>query len=341
MKKKVYIIYTGGTIGMKATEDGYAPTKGFLREQMAAMPELKHDDMPEYFIHEYEPLLDSSNMTADNWTTIAMDIYNNYHEYDGFVVLHGTDTMAYTASALSFMLEGLGKPVIITGSQIPLCEVRSDGKANLITAMIIAADYKLPEVCLYFGDKLLRGCRSIKSSADRLHAFTSPNFPPLATVGIDIKINWNLVLPLPNTDFRVQRLRQHNIGCLRLFPGISPAFVENVLKTPLEGLILETYGVGNGPDKDEKLMEVIKNSVDRGVVIVACTQCVHGTVNLKEYAAGMALAKAGVVSGYDMTIESALTKMLYLFSKGFSTDEIKKGMQISLRGELTPLSHYE
>ncbi len=337
MKKKVYIIYTGGTIGMKPTEDGYAPAKGFLREQMEAMPELKHDDMPEYFIHEYDPLLDSANMTPDNWMEIAMDIYNNYYEYDGFVVLHGTDTMAYTASALAFMLEGLAKPVVITGSQIPLYEIRSDGRVNLITAMQIAANYKIPEVCLYFGDKLLRGCRSVKFSADRLHAFTSPNFPPLGTVGIDIKINWDLVLPFPNRDFKVQRLRQHNIGYLRFFPGISAAVVENMLRIPLEGLILETYGLGNGPDKDKELMEVIKNAVDRGVVIVACTQCVHGIVNLREYAAGMALAKAGVVSGYDMTGEAALAKMLYLFSKGFSSGEVRDMMQRNLRGELTSL----
>ena len=337
MKKKVYIIYTGGTIGMKPTEDGYAPAKGFLREQMEAMPELKHDDMPEYFIHEYDPLLDLANMTPDNWMEIAMDIYNNYYEYDGFVVLHGTDTMAYTASALAFMLEGLAKPVVITGSQIPLYEIRSDGRVNLITAMQIAANYKIPEVCLYFGDKLLRGCRSVKFSADRLHAFTSPNFPPLGTVGIDIKINWDLVLPFPNRDFKVQRLRQHNIGYLRFFPGISAAVVENMLRIPLEGLILETYGLGNGPDKDKELMEVIKNAVDRGVVIVACTQCVHGIVNLREYAAGMALAKAGVVSGYDMTGEAALAKMLYLFSKGFSSGEVRDMMQRNLRGELTSL----
>lgn len=341
MRKKVYIIYTGGTIGMKPTENGYAPAKGFLREQMEAMSELKHDDMPEYDLHEYEPLLDSANMTPDNWTDIAMDIYNNYHEYDGFVILHGTDTMAYTASALSFMLEGLDKPVIITGSQIPLCEVRSDGRVNLVTAMIIAAYYKIPEVCLYFGDKLLRGCRAIKASADRLHAFDSPNFPPLGTVGLDIKINWNLVLPIPNIGLKVHRIKQHNIGYFRLFPGISPSVVENVLKTPLEGLILETYGVGNGPDKDEELMKVIRDAVDRGGVIVACTQCVHGTVNLKEYAAGVALARAGLVSGYDMTGEAALAKMLFLFSKGFSVDEIKERMQISLRGELTPFLHYE
>jgi len=334
MRKKVYIIYTGGTIGMRPTEHGYAPARGFLKKQMEIMFELKHKDMPEYCIHEYEPLLDSANMTPDNWTAIAMDIYNNYKEYDGFIVLHGTDTMAYTASALSFMLEGLDKPVIVTGSQIPLCEIRSDGRINLITAMMIAANYKIPEVCLYFGDKLLRGCRSVKVSADRLDAFTSPNFPPLGMVGIDIKINWDLVLPYPNAELKVQKLKKHAIGSLRLFPGISASVVENVLKTPLEGLALETYGVGNGPDQDEELMKVIKNAIDRGVVITACTQCVHGTVNLSEYAAGAALARAGVVSGYDMTQEATLTKMIYLFSKGLSVNEIRKKMQISLRGEL-------
>ena len=193
MRKRVYIAYTGGTIGMKRTRDGYVPASGFLQQQMEAMPELKHPSMPRFDVHEYAPLLDSSNMTPREWVAIARDIGDHYDEYDGFVVLHGTDTMAYTTSALPFMLHGLGKPVIVTGSQIPLCEVRNDARENLITSLLIAANYDIPEVCLYFGGKLLRGCRAVKVSADGFAAFDSPNVPPLGTVGIDIEINWDLV----------------------------------------------------------------------------------------------------------------------------------------------------
>ncbi|MCU1348290.1 MAG: ansA, partial [Acidobacteria bacterium] len=184
MKKRVYVAYTGGTIGMERTAGGYVPRPGYLQKQMAAMPELRHASMPKFTIHEYAPLLDSSNMTPREWVKIAHDIARHYDDYDGFVVLHGTDTMAYTSSALPFMLHGLRKPVIISGSQIPLCEVRNDARENLITSLLIAATYDIPEVCLYFGGKLLRGCRAVKVSADGFAAFDSPNHPPLGTVGI-------------------------------------------------------------------------------------------------------------------------------------------------------------
>jgi L-asparaginase len=185
VRKRVYIAHTGGTIGMKRTRAGYTPQAGYLQALMTEMPELRHDSMPAYTIHDYRPLLDSSNMTPSEWVTIAHDIAGHYREYDGFVVLHGTDTMAYTASALPFMLHGLGKPVVITGSQIPLCEIRNDARENLITSLLIAANHDIPEVCLYFGGKLLRGCRAVKVSADGFAAFDSPNFPPLGTVGIE------------------------------------------------------------------------------------------------------------------------------------------------------------
>src|SRR5437764_3570361 len=193
MRKRVYIAYTGGTIGMRRTRDGYSPEPGYLQQQLDAMPELRHDSMPLVTINEYAPLLDSSNMTPREWVKIAHDIAGHYDDYDGFVVLHGTDTMAYTASALPFMLNGVAKPVIITGSQIPLCEVRNDARENLITSLLIASTYNVPEVCLYFGGKLLRGCRAVKVSADGFAAFDSPNFPPLGTVGIGIEINWPFV----------------------------------------------------------------------------------------------------------------------------------------------------
>src|SRR5207253_9754165 len=220
-------------------------------------------------------------------------------------------------------------------SQIPLCEVRNDARENLITSLLIAANHAIPEVCLYFGGKLLRGCRAVKVSADGFAAFDSPNLPPIGTVGTDIEINWPLVRK------RGRRLRVEEftsravVSALRLFPGISPDLVRNVLRPPLQGLVLETYGVGNGPDKDEDFIAAIAEATGRGVVIVDCTQCLEGTVDLGEYATGSALARAGVISGYDMTAEAALAKMYYLFSRGWTPAKVRREMQRDLRGELT------
>ncbi|MGI6227012.1 MAG: asparaginase [Peptococcales bacterium] len=335
MRKKVYIAYTGGTIGMTPSDEGYVPTPGYLQKQIKTIMELQSGIMPEYTINEYNPLLDSANMTPANWDLIAQDIADNYYHYDGFVVLHGTDTMAYTASALSFMLEGLNKPVIITGSQIPICEIRNDARDNLITAILIAGNYHIPEVCLYFGDKLLRGNRTVKISADELDAFDSPNFPPLGTVGIDIKINHNLLKPAKEKDLAFHKLTDHSIGTLRLFPGISAQVIENFLKPPLKGLVLETYGVGNIPDNNKDLINVLEKASQEGVVIAACTQSLRGTVDLGAYKAGSALLKAGVIGCFDMTTEAALAKMYYLFSRGYSVDKIRRLMQVNLCGELT------
>jgi L-asparaginase len=336
VKKRVYIAHTGGTIGMNRTRDGYTPLPGYLQKQMESMPEFRHPSMPEFTIHDYDPLLDSSNMTPRDWVKIARDIAGHYDDYDGFVVLHGTDTMAYTASALPFMLDGLRKPVIITGSQIPLCEVRNDARENLITSLLIASNEAIPEVCLYFGGKLLRGCRSVKVSADGFAAFDSPNSPPLGTVGIDIEIDWNLVRRTnAGAHLRVQELTSPVVSALRLFPGISPELVRNVLRPPLQGLVLEAYGVGNGPDHDREFLAALTEATGRGVVIVDCTQCLEGTVDLSEYATGSALARAGVISGFDLTAEAALAKLYYLFSRGDAPESVKRDMQVDLRGEMT------
>lgn len=337
-KKRVYIINTGGTIAMQKTRDGYAPAPGFLARQMAAMPEFQGELMPEYDIHEYRPLLDSANMTPQDWLKIARDVAGHYDRYDGFVILHGTDTMAYTASALPFMFRGLQKPVILTGSQIPLCEVRNDARENLITAMLIAANFTIPEVCLYFGDKLFRGCRTVKVNADGFDAFASPNFPPLGLVGIDIDIKWNRILPMtgPGTGLEVQEIGPVSLGALRLFPGLPAEIVGHMLQPPLQGLVLEAYGVGNGPSNNTAFLAALAKAVGRGVVIVDCTQCLAGTVDLGDYATGSALARAGVISGFDMTVEAALAKMYYLFSQDLPVEAVKQLMQTDLRGELTP-----
>lgn len=336
-RKRVYVAYTGGTIGMRPTADGYAPAPGYLAEIMAAEERLHAPEMPEFVIHEYEPLLDSADMTPTHWLAIARDIEAQYADFDGFVVLHGTDTMAYTASALPFIMQGLAKPIIVTGAQIPLCEVRSDGRANLITALQLAADFPIAEVCLYFRDVLLRGCRSTKIDADGLQAFGSPNYPPLGTAGVDIEIDWVRVLPPPQPDTRlaVHELVPPRVAALRLFPGISAEILRNVLQAPLQGLVLQSYGRGNGPSQDPELLSALRDATDRGVVVVATSQCVSGTINLRDYVPGSALADAGVISGYDMTDEAALAKLCYLLSCDLAPAELRKRLRTSLRGELT------
>ena len=323
---------------------------------MAVMPELADPRMPGYDIHEYDPLLDSSNMRPADWVRIGQDIVAHYDAYDGFIVLHGTDTMAYTASALPFFLQGLRKPVIVTGSQIPLCEIRNDARANLITSMLIAAEYPVPEVCLCFGGKLLRGCRAVKVDADGLDAFDSPKYPPLGIMGVEIQIDpthvqsqadpcpgtasMHRVAPEDGVSLAAPRA-EATVGAFRLFPGLSPDLLRNMLRPPLQGLVLEAYGVGNGPDRDAAILEALAEATAHGVVIVAITQCLRGAVHLGEYAAGSALAKAGVISGHDMTAEAALCKLFYLFSQGLPPETVAVRMAEDLCGELTapaPLS---
>lgn len=335
MKKRVLIIYTGGTIGMKKTPKGYAPVEGYLSEVFPNIYDMNNPAAPDWELYEMKPLLDSSEITVREWNKIAEVIYDNYAKYDGFVVLHGTDTMAYTASALSFILDGLDKPVVLTGSQIPLSEMRSDGWDNLVTSLIVAADGVAREVCLYFSGKLLRGNRAVKMSADKLVAFDSPNFPRLAEMGINIKYNRSVMSYKKSDGLKMQPLSNIPIGVLKVFPGIQFGLFRAIMTEKLSAVVLETFGSGNIPSDGGALIPIIHDAFEGGSVVTVCSQCPSGTVTLGAYETSSALKAAGAVSGGDMTTEAAVAKLYYLFSLGIDKEEIKKKMEENLRGEIS------
>lgn len=334
-KKSIYVAYTGGTIGMQRSTQGYIPVSGHLQQQLAQMPEFHRQEMPDFTIHEYQPLMDSSDMTPADWQHIADDIAANYDNYDGFVILHGTDTMAFTASALSFMLENLSKPVIVTGSQIPLEELRSDGQINLLNSLYIAANYPINEVSLFFNNRLYRGNRSTKAHADGFDAFSSPNLPPLLEAGIHIRRLNTPPAPKSQGPLIVHTVVPQPIGVVTIYPGMSADVVSNFLRQPVKALILRSYGVGNAPQQGAFIHE-LREACARGIIVVNLTQCMSGKVNMGGYATGNALAQAGVISGADMTVEAALTKLHYLLSQQQDVATVRAAMLLNLRGELTP-----
>ena len=335
-KKKVYVAYTGGTIGMKPSDKGFVPESGYFTDLISSLPEFESPDMPQMEMCEYENLIDSSNITPEDWFRISQDIESRFDDFDGFVVLHGTDTMAYTASALSFMLEDLSKPVIVTGSQIPWSQMRTDARDNLVTSLLLAGNYDIPEVGLYFHNRLYRGNRSRKLDASGFHAFESPNFPPIADVGTKIKLNTELLLTEPAATLKIRKITTPQVIILSLFPGFPAELLENVIaSSSIRGLVLMTYGMGNAPCNDKALLKLLQKASDQGIVIVNCTQCYKGSVDMSGYETGQRLLDAGVISGFDMTPEATLTKLSYLLSSDLSVEQIKQQMQNNLRGELS------
>jgi len=335
-RARVLLLHTGGTLGMRRRSDGsYAPEAGALAAALQRMPELAQAPLPEIELVEFDPLLDSSDMQPHDWQRVADALAARLPEVAGAVVLHGTDTMAYTASALSFMLTGIDRPVILTGSQIPLIEVRSDARENLVTALLLACDPGLHEVCVYLNGRLLRGNRVTKVSSAGFDAFDSPNLPALAEVGVEVRWRRELLRPAAPAPLQALRLAPVPVVALRLFPGITGAVLRQVLRDPVRGLVLETYGSGNAPSRDPDFIAALAEASARGVVIVNVTQCLRGSVRMAAYAAGRGLERAGVVSGGDMTAEAALTKLTVLLSQALSPSEVAQAMARDVAGELS------
>lgn len=344
MPRRLLLIYTGGTIGMKQQAEGLVPAND-LAADILDMPELGqafHARPPIIDIITYDELIDSSDMTPAQWIRIARDVEQHYDDYDGFVILHGTDTLAYTSSALSFFLRRSGKPVVLTGAQLPFGFPRSDARNNLISALEVAANMppELARVCVVFGSRILQGNRATKVSAQAYDAFDSPRFLRLGSIGIDIE--YNSQLPAINQAFRGEVRNGHappndSVALIKLFPGFSPVLLEAICAGEnLRGIVLEAFGSGNGPSQDKHFLATVSAAVEKGIAVVVVSQPLDGVVQMRSYAAGSALARAGATSGRDLTTEAALTKLYYLVARNEDMQSIQQAMQESLAGEVTP-----
>lgn len=338
-KPNIVLIYTGGTIGMVKDFETNSLRAFNFDNLLIRIPEIKQLEC-NITTYSFDCPIDSSNMSPEYWLQIAAVIEENYDKADGFVVLHGSDTMSYTASALSFMLENLSKPVIFTGSQLPIGDLRTDAKENLITAIQVASLQEngvpqIQEVCLYFEYKLYRANRTTKINAEHFEAFISLNYPELAESGVHLKVFKNNLLPANKASFYVHKQMCTDIAVLKLYPGITKTVVQAVLNTPnIKGVILETYGAGNAPTLPW-FSELLARAMKKGVYVVNVTQCIGGSVIMGQYETSTHLQEIGLVSGKDITFEAAVTKMMYLLSKNLTEKEFKKQFETAIKGELT------
>lgn len=339
--RSVLLIYTGGTIGMNRNPATGALEPFEFEHLMANVPELCAFDLHIATL-SFSPPVDSSDMSPELWVELARIIATNYDDYDGFVILHGTDTMAYTASALSYMLENLTKPVILTGSQLPIGQLRTDGKENLITSIEIAAAKDrhgmaaVPEVCIYFSGKLLRGNRTTKRSSDKFDAFSSFNYPPLAEAGIEIAFHAHRMLTPDWAKPMVPHFAlDNNVIVFTVFPGIREDLVQHIIATPnLRSIVMRTYGSGNAPSLPW-LLDALTRATAAGKVVINISQCAAGKVEMGRYDAGYQLQQAGVISGCDSTVESAVAKLMYLQGRYVDTEMVRMYMGRAIRGEIT------
>jgi len=325
------------------TSGSLAPASGYLTNAIETLPEFQDNAMPKVKVVEFDPILDSSCMGPKDWVKIAEVVEEQYYNYDGFVVLHGTDTMAYTASALSFMFQHLGKPVVLTGSQIPFAQPYNDARQNLIAAAALATRRDLCEVCIFFDGKLLRGNRSKKVNNFDLAAFDSPNFPPLATLGVGVRLRPDLLLPPPTSRFEVHKNIDSRIVVVKLVPGFDDTALMAMVQhcEDIKAIVLETYGTGNMPSERAPFLDFVRAAKAKGVLVVVTTQCLKGAALLATYTVGRLLLDKGVLPALDMTTEAVVTKLAYLF--GRCTDdlvEVREQFKNNLRGEVSPRERY-